>query len=184
MNIELINDSFEDEIWKDIPQFEGIYQASTKGRIRSLDRERYCRNKHTFLCKGKILMPKIQNSGYMIVWLRKDGKTYAKTIHRLIAKTFIPNPSAFEQVNHKDGNKINNNVKNLEWCSRSENVKHAYRVIHRLKPRSVKVQCVDTGEIFESIKEAEKAFGICRGAINQVVAGRHKTAGGLIWQKI
>lgn len=77
------------KIWKTIPEFED-YEASDFGRIRSIDRKRPVKNGHTCIHKGKVIKARKQNGGYLVVWLRKNGKTYAKTVHRLIALTFIP----------------------------------------------------------------------------------------------
>jgi DNA gyrase/topoisomerase IV subunit B len=107
------------EIWKDIPGFENKYQASNLGRIKSL------KDNHNKLRK-KILFQASDQKGYLHVCLhiKNKGKTYR--VSRIIAKLFIPNPENKPQVNHKDGNKKNNNVANLEWNTGSENIKHAF----------------------------------------------------------
>lgn len=111
-------------IWKDIPAYNGLYQASNTGSIRGLDRIVF-RNGTDHLRKGDI-MSQIKNSfGYMTVQLTMDGKRKILLTHRLIAAAFIPNPKNKPQVNHKDGNKTNNHISNLEWCTASENVIHA-----------------------------------------------------------
>lgn len=121
-----------EEIWKDIPEWEGFYQASTFGRVRSVDRVLMTQNSHGFLSprkhKGKIISPNTNNRGYLYLCLCKDNNHhwFAK-VHRLIAMTFLPNPNHLSDVNHKDGDKLNNKVDNLEWCSHSENQKHALR---------------------------------------------------------
>lgn len=101
------------EIWKDIPGYEGLYQASNMGRIRSL-KFRHIDRIH-IMCLGK------RTDGYLCVGLSKNGKVTSKTVHRLVALTFLPNPNGYEMVNHKDENKRNNRVDNLEWCTRSYN---------------------------------------------------------------
>lgn len=105
-----------EEIWKDILEFKGQYQVSNLGNVRSL-----IRNK--ILKPAKISNNRINSTGYYVVNLK--GKLYY--IHRLVAETFIPNPNKLPQVNHIDGNKLNNCIDNLEWCTNSENIKHAYR---------------------------------------------------------
>lgn len=172
------------EEWRDIPEYEGIYQASKLGRIRSVDRPRRCKNNHIFICRGIVLKQCIQNNGYCLVWLRKDGRTKALCVHRLVASAFLPNPANLEQINHKDGNKKNNAVNNLEWCSRSENQKHAYRVLGRPRHLSAKVMCIETGEVFSSERNAERTKGLCKGTISQMINGYKKTAGGFTWKKI
>ena len=111
-----------EEIWKDI---EGYYQVSNKGKVRSIDRyiDHFRGGKR--LLKGKIIKPGL-SVGYENITLYLDGKRKHKKVHRLIAETFIPNPENKKCVNHKDGNKLNNNVSNLEWCTYAENNRHAH----------------------------------------------------------
>lgn len=107
------------EIWKDIEGFEGKYQISTYGNIRSFSKWKH----GAYLKFGKT------GTGYYQVNLVKDGrnKIVSSRVHRLVASTFIPNPENLPEVNHIDGNKLNNNVDNLEWVSRSENIRHALK---------------------------------------------------------
>lgn len=117
----------EKEIWKDIVGYDGLYQVSNFGNIKS--KERIVKNgNRVFLKKEKILTPFLQKTGYLTITLLKDNKIKSHYIHRLVAITFIKNNFDLEQVNHKDGNKINNNANNLEWCSRSDNIKHAIKI--------------------------------------------------------
>lgn len=113
------------EIWKAIKGYEGFYEASNKGRVRSLDRfvptARGGRN-----LKGVVLQPAIDNWGYPHVSMRIDGKSRTFKIHRLIALTFIGDCDKMDQVNHKNGIKTDNKVENLEWCTASFNVQHSY----------------------------------------------------------
>lgn len=100
-----------EEVWKPIVGFEGIYEVSNYGRIKSLPRE-----KRT---KGQILKPYLNRYGYHVVSLRKEakGKTYCLKVHRIVAQAFIENPNNYPYINHKDENKTNNNAENLEWCT-------------------------------------------------------------------
>ena len=118
----------EKEIWKDVVGYENLYQVSNLGRIKSKERlvnQRYGKR----IVKEKILSPFISNSGYYAIVLHKTRPIFKlKYIHRLVANAFLPNKNNLEQVNHKDGNKLNNNISNLEWCSRSDNMKHAIKI--------------------------------------------------------
>ena len=106
---------FVGEIWKDIEGYEGIYQVSNKGRIKSF-----------YGVKEKILVTRTKGHDYEKVLLSKNGVGKTFLIHRLVAKAFIPNPENKPEVNHIDGNKKNNCVENLEWMTCSENTKHAF----------------------------------------------------------
>lgn len=120
------------EQWKDIVGFEGWYQISNLGRVRSVPRVVPHKSKHGSVAyqrwESKILRPTITNQGYEMVVLSKSGKFSYPTVHRLVAIAFIPNPHNKRTVNHIDGDKTNNVVSNLEWCTSSENNQHAYDV--------------------------------------------------------
>lgn len=114
------------EIWKDIQGYEGCYQVSNLGVVRSLDR--FVRNGNgEYFRKGSVLAYSLACGGYPRVSLNKSGKSKDKKIHRLVAEVFIPNDKNLVAVNHIDGNKLNNRVDNLEWVSYSENMKHSFR---------------------------------------------------------
>lgn len=113
------------EIWKSINGYKGFYEVSNYGRVRSLDRIVYFKNnKGSRLYKGKILKQKYHN-GYAMVNLNKNKKLEVKYVHRLVAEHFLPNPNNLPCVNHIDGVKCNNYIKNLEWCTYSRNNLHA-----------------------------------------------------------
>lgn len=115
------------EVWKDIPGFEGCYQASTFGRIRSLGGSITMANRWgtetTINKKGRVLRPWISKSGYLYIGLGLKSK---KEVHYFVAVTFLGPRLHLHQVNHKDGIKTNNDISNLEWCTRSANIKHAF----------------------------------------------------------
>lgn len=114
------------EIWKDVEGYEGLYQVSNLGRVKSLTHYIIKENYKPREVKGKILTPFFDRpKGYMSVSLSKNNKIKLQRIHRLVAQAFIPNPDNLIQINHKDGNKSNNNVENLEWCSCKDNIRHA-----------------------------------------------------------
>lgn len=165
-----------EEIWKEIEGFKGYY-VSNKSRVKS---------------DKKVLKQKIGNQGYSLATLFKDGKKFEKTIHRLIAISFIPNPNNLPTVNHIDGDKANNSIKNLEWASYSENNRHAYRTGLKRRffgtdnPKS-RVVCQYNNlrekiDEFISIVEANKQTGINKSHISSCCMGRRKTAGGYIWE--
>ena len=112
----------KDEIWKDIPDYENYYQVSNLGRIRSLDR---FYNGRTL--KGKILKLSPNLYGYLRFTAKKDNITKTLHVHRIVLLTFNP-ISENKQVNHINGDKTNNNLENLEWCTDSENKVHAYKI--------------------------------------------------------
>ena len=115
----------QDEVWKDVEGYEGLYQVSTCGNVKSLPKVR--RNgTGTYIQKERLLKPSNTSTGYKKVELCKDGKRKGFKVHRLVAIAFIPNPDNKPEVNHIDGNKINNNIDNLEWVTSSENSIHAY----------------------------------------------------------
>jgi hypothetical protein len=111
-----------EEIWKDIEGYEGLYQISSLGRVKSL-KDRWG--------KERIRKLKTGTNGYHFINLSKTGKVEVFMVHRLVAKAFIPNPDNKPEVNHKDGSKQNNCVTNLEWATRSENEKYSYNVLHK-----------------------------------------------------
>ena len=115
-------------MWKDIKDFENFYQINDKGEIRSKDRYIHFKHKDKFY-KGDIKRQQIGTNGYKIVKLYKDDKKrYTFSVHRLVAEAFLEKPSYAECVNHKNGNKLDNRVENLEWCTYSHNNKEAFRL--------------------------------------------------------
>ena len=182
-----------EEIWKDIEGYEGIYQVSNLGRVRSLDRTIIggAYNSPMFR-KGTILKPQPKGyKGYVGLKLRKDGKSENVYIHRLVAKAFIPNPDNLPEVNHKDENKKNNRADNLEWVTRKENINygtHTQRQRISLEPKmkSVVMKATD-GTIlrkFDCIRDAARQTGIRREGIKKCCehADMFYTAGGFVWE--
>lgn len=119
-----------EEIWKDIPGFEGFYQASYSGKIRSVDRttisnDTIHKQRHTFR-KGRILKTSITKLGYVICYPSIESEKLTSTVHKLVALAWIPNPNNYSELNHIDTDKLNNSVPNLEWCDRGHNMRHAH----------------------------------------------------------
>ncbi|MCH8625824.1 NUMOD4 domain-containing protein [Lactiplantibacillus plantarum] len=172
-------------VWKDIPGYEGIYQASIYGYVRSVNRIVYKGRNHTpSQVKGKIITPWLDHSGYLKVDLYRYGKRRCEKVHQMIAKTFIPNPQCKETINHKDENPLNNTVLNLEWMTNKENVNYGTRV-QRVKEKYGYhiIRIAPNGMIddFFTLHEAEKRTGIPRQSIAYAI--KHKTKlKGYIWE--
>ncbi|TYS91926.1 NUMOD4 domain-containing protein [Rossellomorea aquimaris] len=111
-------------VWKPVGGYEGFYEVSSSGDIRGVERV----TTHGRRIKSKLRKLYIGNHGYKFTMLNKDGKQKSLTVHRLVANAFIPNPENKGDVNHIDGNKMNNSVDNLEWLTRSENIRHAHKL--------------------------------------------------------
>lgn len=169
------------EIWKDIPNYEGMYQISNLGNVKSI-----YKNGNTKILTGGI------KKGYRQVILVKNKKRKYASVHRLVAETFIPNPNNLPQVNHKDGNKSNNNVDNLEWCTQSENQIHAYKnglqkpLYAKINPKAKKVKQYDLKNnlinCYNGIKEASRINNINPRDITKCCKYKRKQVGGYIWR--
>lgn len=150
--------SLPGEIWKDVPDSDGYYQVSNLGRVKGLRRMiedyngRKLRVLPEYVCKPQI------NSGYYQIYVDYKGKRIDKAIHRLVASAFIPNPDNLPEVNHIDGNKLNNTATNLEWCSRIDNRRHA--IANGLSKDNIPIQCIEDGKIFYSYSEAGDYYGV------------------------
>lgn len=182
------------EEWKNVIGYEGYYQVSNKGNVRSVDRLKEHNTSHSGFIpiEGQMLKQSISHKGYPIVYLSKSGKDKTVPVHRLVAITFIPNPDNLPQVNHIDGDKTNNNAENLEWCDNSYNQIHAYKMgLHKVsekagRPRKPVMQIdKDTNEIvniFVSLAEAERQTGCYASRIRIVCNGEGFTTGGYKWK--
>lgn len=187
-----------EEIWKDIKGYEGYYQISNRGRVKSLARKTKYQNTTREL-KEKIKSTFISTNGYERVELSKDNSNKKYNIHRLVAEAFITKIEGKEFVNHINGIKTDNGVENLEWCSQSENELHAYRtglaknsekqrnaVSKYAKENRVKpiIQLGIDGSFIKEWKsaiEASEKLKIGNKTISNCVTGRSKTAGGYKW---
>ena len=166
-------------MWKDIKNYEGYYQISDSGEVRSLDRV-VERSNGSWVLKGQILKPALCKSGYMCVALCKDGVQKTHFIHHLVAENFLgEKPSEDMEVNHINANRQDNRVENLEWMSRFENrsiagkgkTKNALADNHNAR----KVTCITTGETFRCIKEFALKHNLNYSAVMSAVRRGHKT---------
>lgn len=200
-------EKIKEEIWKDIKDFPN-YQISSYGRVKSKERITQIKNGIYARRKEKILKLFHNKKGYAQTILYKDKKPHPVKIHRLVAQHFITNPENKPQVNHIDGNKKNNQVENLEWCTCKENMKHSYKIglrnkdLLRKNMRIVgknlrgkkgnhirKVSQIDKNsneiiKIWDSLTEASKEININVTTIQNVCAQRKRTAGGFIWKYV
>ncbi len=117
------------EIWKDVVGFEGLYQVSNTGKVKGIKRKSLNSGSYSGVInvKERQLKQTKNKLGYHVLTLFKDGKRYFKIVHRIVAEAFIENNNNLPEVNHKDLNKSNNNVSNLEWCDRCQNINHMYQ---------------------------------------------------------
>ena len=167
----------ESEIWREHPEIVGI-EVSTLGRVRTLDRV-VSSEKMTRFIKGRILKQSNDRYGYLQAHIIIDGKHATKTVHRLIAQTFIPNPDNLPQVNHKNCNRADNRVSNLEWCDSSYNMKYREKFGEALGSSVVAVN-LSTLEVsyFHSQREASRVLRVNQGNVNSVIKGRRKQTHG------
>lgn len=179
------------EVWKDIEGFEGFYQVSNLGRIRSLDREFINAAGRRRFYPGTVLVP--CGNPYLHVMLSKHSKCTPRKIHRLVAEAFIPNPDKLPCIDHIDCNKKNNRVDNLRWCSYAENMRYAsengltHTKPYELLSDEAKENMVadkrrsvirDDGEVYPSITAAARALGVTRPAVGHVLTGLVETCKG------
>lgn len=177
----------EVEIWKGVKGLEGIYEVSNKGRIRSLDRIEVMKNGVARPRAGRIIKPSIKANGYYCFHFSIKGKTKEASVHRMVADAFIPNPLKLPCVNHKDRNKLNNNVENLEWCTYRYNSMYQgarERAVETRNCRKVKQFSKEGEFIMEHKSEAAaaKAMGLSVGNLSSTLHGLQKTFGGYIWR--
>lgn len=170
------------EIFKDIEGYEGLYQISNLGNVKSLNYGR--------TGKEKILKPVKNKYGYLCVGLHKQEKLKTFNIHRLVAKVFIENPNNLPQVNHKDEDKTNNAVENLEFCTREYNLAYGTHNQRSAESRinhpkqSKQVLCVETGKIYPSTRDVARQLGFSQGNISQCCNGKLKQAYGYTWKYV
>ena len=144
------------EVWKDVKGFEGLYQVSNLGRVRSLDRM-----KNNRLFRGRVLRQPKDNDGYCLVTLCDGKRSKTGKVHRLVAFAFIPNPDNLPEINHIDENKENNRADNLEWCSTKYNLTYGSRkgMMAGTKNNHAKLTEKEVVEIRKIYKKGDMQFG-------------------------
>ena len=156
-----MNETFINEVWCDIAGYEGKYQISNCGRIKSFPKF-IKRAKGSYYTKEKVLKCTLDNYGYPCVNLYSNGNVRHTRVHILVAKAFIENANGYSDINHKDGNKTNNHIDNLEWCNRSHNIQHAYdNFLHKSGEdcNLHKLSLDDVDYIRKHYKPYDKEFG-------------------------
>ena len=178
------------EIWKPVVGYEGFYEVSNIGKVRSLARIVECNDGRKRKIKDRILKGSSYSGGYSGVTLHKDGCTKSVNIHRIVAEAFVPNPLEKEEVNHKDENPSNNHASNLEWVTHKENINYGTRT-ERARETTTKLQGKAVQQFskdgklvaeYESLSAAGNATGTHVPNILKCAKGIYKTAGGYIWK--
>lgn len=175
------------EIWKDVPNYQGLYQVSNYGNVRSLD---HYSNNHFY--KGRVLKPSADRDGYLHVRLCKNGHVKVFRVHRIVANVFLPNHDKKLQVNHLNENKKDDEVTNLEWCTAKQNSNYGTRnkrisIANRNGKLSKKIKQLGKAgnliKIWPSLSEAER-HGFGRGHLSDCALGKRKSAYGYKWEYV
>lgn len=175
----------EKEKWRWIEGYEGLYMVSNKGRVMSVPKRAARSNGYVVSYEGQVLSPSKNKKGYPSVNLHRDGKGWMRTVHRLVAETFIPNPENLPSVNHIDEDKTNNNVENLEWCTVEYNNNYGTRNERISATTARAVQMLSGGKViaeYQSARKAHEATGADSSHINECCNGKRKTANGFQWR--
>lgn len=167
-----------EEIWKNITDLNGYYQVSNKGNVRSITCNR---------CKGVVLKQQLSKKGYNRIRVGLPaGEKFSFSVHRLVAKSFIPNPNNLPQVNHKNGIKTDNRVENLEWCTRSYNVNYGSRIEKQrkalIKPVVAYSKAYEFVKEFDSLVDASKFAKVDATNISRACRKEGRISGGYLWK--
>lgn len=174
------------EEWRDVKGWEGLYQVSSMGRVRSIDRMVAHRDGKKQFYKGAPKKLRLHKTGYILVFLHRGGKKGENKmyrVHRLVAEAFVPNPEGKKVVNHKNFNRTDNRAINLEWCTTKENIIHRFKEGDK-KTSNVVVKCIERNIIYESGREAAKACGLssCSHILEATKSGG--VSGGFHWERL
>ena len=165
----------DEEIWCPVKNYESLYEVSDQGRVKSLK-----------FGKERILKQGRMPNGYLLVCLYNNGEKKSCKVHRLVAQTFIPNPDNLPEVNHKDENKENNSVQNLEWCDRKYNQNYGTGIQRMAEKKSKQVlQFTKSGEFvreWKSAMDVQRTIGYFNNSISNCCNGKLKSAYGYIWK--
>lgn len=170
-----------EEIWKDIQGYEGLYQISSFGRVKSFHKW-----KRASCTEEYILNPTTAENDYANVTLYKNNRRKKFLVHRLVAEAFIPNPGNMPHINHKDENKLNNNVDNLEWCTPLYNNRYGTAKFRAIMTKGKPVEQYMINDqwlaTYANISVASELSGVPHKEIYQCAAGRLHSAGGFVWK--
>lgn len=185
------------ELWKPVKGYEGHYEVSTHGRIRSVDHQTNCAIKHntSVIKKGKILKLNLKKTGYLTFDASFFNGVKTKSVHRVVAEAFIPNPNNEPCVNHINAIKTDNRVENLEWVSYLKNSQHAASLGLLYGGLRKQIKCVETGIVFPSSYQAaewlnktkyrySKDIGGMSRNIRAVCCGKRRSAFGYRWENL
>ena len=182
------------ETWRPVKGFEGLYEVSSLARVRSLDRQITKQHNtgtyYLYNVRGKMMNPEKAANGYLVVKIYKEGKTYHKLVHRLVAEAFVPNPDNLPEVNHKDEDKTNNLPSNLEWCDHKYNLNYG-TVKQKISSKNGKPieQLTMAGQHVAFFDNPFAAQRVTNGrfkavAIQYALDDKNKTAYGYQWRRI
>lgn len=190
----------ESEIWKDVVGYEGLYQVSNLGRVKSLDRNVIGKDGRNTFFHGKIIKPYLHKTGCLVLNLRNtkiDNKHHLTKVHRIVAQAFIPNPQNLPLINHKDENRTNNNVNNLEWCNhqynvlygdgrkkRKETILKRYNGWHHRTP--VEQYTLDGKFVarYDYLKDVVEKYNYSSWLIKLCLIGKKKSYNGYLWKPV
>ena len=177
-----------EEVWRDVKGYEGLYQVSDQGRVKSLERTFIDKIGRERYVKERILKPSFNGRGYLFVNLYAGGKPKMHKVHRLVCQSFHDNPENKLDVNHINENKTDNRACNLEWSTRKENCNHGTRNVRMAIAKSRPIaQYTLNGKLLKvwpSAKEVGRQTGFSRGSISKVANGKRKQAYGCIWKYV